>query len=59
MSARSLPIWAKMVSAYPFLRNVLFAQPFCRILCEQSCILHTTKEERDKIATVAAGGAWA
>lgn len=58
MSAKSLPIWAKMVCRYPFLRPVLHAQPFCMILCRMSCILGVTPEEREKIANVALGGNW-
>lgn len=58
MAAKSLPIWAKMVSRYPYLRPVLYAQPFCAILCRMQVILDTTPEERDKIAEVAMGGVW-
>lgn len=58
MSARSLPIWSRVVCHYPFLRYVLFAQPFCKILCGMYPILGVTPEEKDKIADVANGGAW-
>lgn len=58
MSAKSLPIWARMISRYPYLRTVLYAQPFCAILCRLSFILDVTPEERDKIANVAMGGKW-
>ena len=58
MPAKSLPIWTRMVSLYPFLRHVLYAQPFCAILCRQQVILGTTLEERQRIAIVASGGVW-
>ena len=58
MSAKALPIWAKMVSRYPYLRPVLYAQPFCAILCRLQVILDTTPDEREKIANVAMGGNW-
>lgn len=58
MSAKSLPIWSKIIQYYPYLRTVLYAQPFCAILCRQQVILGTTPEERDMIANVAMGGVW-
>ena len=58
MPAKALPIWSRMVQHYPYLRTVLYAQPFCDILCRQQVILGTTPEERDRIARVAIGGKW-
>lgn len=58
MPAKSLPIWARMVQHYPYLRNVLFAEAFCKILCRKQVIVGTTREEREKIAEVAMGGVW-
>ena len=58
MSAKSLPIWARMIQYYPYLRTVLFAEAFCKILLKQQVILGTTREEREKIANVAMGGVW-
>lgn len=57
-SAKSLPIWSRMIQYYPFLRNVLYAQQFCVILLKQTVILGTTIEEREKILVVAMGGVW-
>jgi hypothetical protein len=47
-----------MVSHYPYLRTVLYAQPFCAILSRQNIILGVTPEEREKIVIVALGGEW-
>ena len=57
-SAKSLPIWARIIEYYPYLRPVLYAEAFCRILCRQQVILGVTAEEREKIANVAIGGEW-
>ena len=58
LAAKSLPIWARIIQYYPFLRNVLYAQQFCVILLKQTVILGTTIEEREKILVVAMGGEW-
>ena len=57
-AANSLPIWARIVRTYPHMRNILYAQPFCAVLCRQHVILGITREEREKIAAVAMGGVW-
>lgn len=58
MPAKSLPIWARIIQYYPYLRNVLYAEPFCKILSGMQVILGTTREEREKILRVAMGGQW-